>query len=173
MTEIWRSIKDYPGYEVSNLGRVRSFNFNRVRIKTLITHKPTGYITVYLYKHNKIKNAKVHRLVAQAFIPNSENKPQVNHIDGDKTNNKADNLEWCTPSENQRHANRTGLRDYEYCKKAVSQYSKTGEFIASYNSTLEAEKVTGVYHSHISRCCKGKSKIACGFVWKYGCENEE
>lgn len=59
MTEIWRSIKDYPGYEVSNLGRVRSFNFNRVRIKTLITHKPTGY-TVYLYKHNKIKNAKVH-----------------------------------------------------------------------------------------------------------------
>ena len=173
MTEIWRSIKDYPGYEVSNLGRVRSFNFNRVRIKTLITHKPTAYITVYLYKHNKIKNAKVHRWVAQAFIPNPENKPQVNHIDGDKTNNKADNLEWCTPSENQRHANRTGLRDYEYCKKAVSQYSKTGEFIASYNSTLEAEKVTGVYHSHISRCCKGKSKIACGFVWKYGCENEE
>ena len=173
MTEIWRSIKDYPGYEVSNLGRVRSFNFNRVRIKTLITHKPTGYIAVYLYKHNKIKNAKVHRLVAQAFIPNPENKPQVNHIDGDKTNNKADNLEWCTPSENQRHANRTGLRDYKYCKKAVSQYSKTGEFVASYNSTLEAEKVTGVYHSHISRCCKGKSKIACGFVWKYGCENEE
>ena len=168
MTEIWRSIKGYSGYEVSNLGRVRSFKFNKVRIKGLITNKLTGYITVYLHKHNKMKNIAVHRLVAMAFIPNPENKPQVNHIDGDKTNNKVDNLEWCTSSENQKHANRTGLRDYEYCKKAVSQYSKTGEFIASYNSTLEAEKVTGVYHSHISRCCKGKSKIACGFVWKYG-----
>lgn len=122
MIEIWRDIKDYEGlYQVSNLGRVKSLarirynGHERGHQLNEIIRKPyagkVGYLTVTLCKNGKHKNCTIHRLVAQAFIPNPENKGTVNHIDGDKHNNNVFNLEWNTMKENSRHAFRTGLND--------------------------------------------------------------
>lgn len=120
--EVWKTIKGYEGlYEVSNLGRVKSLvgwngheYVKRVRmLKPSKQNAKDDYfrLIVNLTKNHKKKSYKVHRLVAEAFIPNPDNKPQVNHIDGDTFNNKADNLEWCTDRENKIHAIETGLRN--------------------------------------------------------------
>lgn len=112
--EIWRDIVDedidYKGkYQVSNLARVRSFHRDKVKImKPDIVH--TGYLRVLLYKNGKTKSYYVHVLVAKAFIPNPEGKKQVNHVDGNKENNYADNLAWVTQSENIKHAYELGLK---------------------------------------------------------------
>ena len=108
--EIWRDVINYEGfYQVSNFARVRSFHKNKIKI---LTPKPDmhGYFRVVLCKNGEKKNRLVHVLVAQAFIPNPEGKKQVNHISGDKSDNRAENLEWLTPSENIAHAFDMGLR---------------------------------------------------------------
>lgn len=107
--EIWRDIADYGGkYQVSNFARVRSLYRGKTKlIKPDIIH--TGYLRVTLYKDGKTKSHYVHVLVAKAFVPNPEGKRQVNHISGDKANNRVENLEWTTGSENQKHAYSTGL----------------------------------------------------------------
>lgn len=125
MEEIWRDIEGYEGhYQVSNLGRVKSLerymngrNGGKSLLKERIL-KPIknnrGYLNVNLSKNRKRKNANIHRLVAKAFIPNPDNKPEVNHVDTNKKNNRADNLEWATTKENIRHAWEKGL-----CKPTI------------------------------------------------------
>jgi len=108
--EEWRDVLGYEGlYKVSNLGRVKSFFKGIEKFRKPVLARP-GYFSVVLYKNNIPQSARIHVLVAQAFIPNPENKAYVNHIDGNKLNNRADNLEWVTPSENLRHAYDTGLQ---------------------------------------------------------------
>ena len=102
--EIW---KDFMGYRVSNFGRVKSFKTKPRIMKPVLVSK--GYLHVMLCKDSKVKWFSIHRLVALTFIPNPEEKPQVNHRDGHKLNNHVSNLEWCTRSENQRHAAKLGL----------------------------------------------------------------
>ena len=105
MGEWWKIIEDYPNYEVSNMGRVG----NRVMGKVLRPGKNKGYLQVKLRENGKKKSFRIHRLVATVFIPNPESKPEVNHINGIKTDNRASNLEWCSSKENVNHAYRIGL----------------------------------------------------------------
>ena len=107
--EIWRDISGYKGkYQVSNFARVKSFHKGKVRI--LKPEMTKGYLRISLYKNGKTKLYFVHILVARAFIPNPDKKPFVNHVDGNKLNNNASNLEWVTASENQQHAIKLGLQ---------------------------------------------------------------
>ena len=161
MKEIWKDKKDYEGhYQVSNCGRVKSFRFGKERILKLIKYK-CGYLYVNLYKNNIKKEYLVHRLVAEAFIDNTDNLPCVNHKDENKLNNNVDNLEWCTHEYNINYGTRT-----ERCSKPVLQYTLDGEFIREWPSTRECGK-SGFNQGSVSACCRGKRKTHKGFLWEY------
>lgn len=182
--EVWKNIKGYEGfYQISNLGRVKSLkqkSFNREKIMKIIINPRFGYAQLNFRVNNKINCFKVHRLVAMAFIPNPENKPDVNHIDGNKLNNCVSNLEWCSKSENMIHAFKIGLcfiseekkiamlngLRKKLCKK-VLQYDRFGNFIKEHDSTYDAADFVGGHQSNISSCCNGKSKTVKGFIFKY------
>lgn len=168
--ENWKSIAGYEErYEVSDRGNVRSLNYHREgRTKILKPKKNCGgYLVVNLRKDGQLKQPSVHRLVAQAFLPNPLNLPQVNHRDEDKLNNAASNLEWCTASYNINYGSRN-RRMAEAQSKPVQQLDKsTGELLKTFPSAVEAERVAGIHHGNISRCCCGKRKSAGGYVWRY------
>lgn len=171
MVEIWKDIEGYEGfYQVSNLGRVKSLrgwsgNKYIQREKILGQHKnDKGYLSVTLIKNREIGYRRVNRLVAKAFVPNPQNKEQVNHIDGNKENNIADNLEWCTCKENINHAWKNGLAT---ANKAVNQYDLNENFVKKWDSMMEIQREKGFFNSCICDCCKGKQKTAYGYIWKY------
>lgn len=181
MAEVWKDIPGYEGlYQVSDLGRVRSLERWRynpkckdgkqyVPEKILKAAERTGYLVVAINKNGKRKSYSVHRLVAQAFIPNPENKRTVNHKDGNKKNNRVSNLEWNTDSENVNHAIITGLLKFENNRKGskeVEQYDKNMNLIATYPSMREAERA-GFKEPKICLCCNGKRKFHGGYIWKY------
>lgn len=154
MKEVFCIIKDYPDYSVSNLGNVRNDKTGRI-LKP--GNSGDGYLLVVLYKNGEHKTCKIHRLVAQAFIPNPLGLPQVNHINEIKSDNRAENLEWCTKQYN-----------IEYSQsKQVEQYDLNGNLIATWKSLAEAERQLGFDKRHISDCCLGRHKTAYGYIWKY------
>ena len=172
-------IKNYPDYYASDSGFVYSRNMTNNpegRIHKLKPIKrPDGYFIVGLRKNGKICTKLLHRIIAETFIPNPENKPQVNHIDGNKQNNNVSNLEWATNSENQLHRHHVlGQKGYWHEKggskcpfsKPVCQI-KDNKIIAEFSGMNEAERKTGVCHAGISACCRGKTTHAGGFQWKY------
>lgn len=130
----------------------------------------TGYYIVSLIREDgkKIKKS-IHRLLGELFIPNPENKEHINHKDGNKLNNRIDNLEWCTPKENFNHAVKLGLVDLSHKNKWVSidQFNFSGEFIKTYPSLAIAQKETNVPYPNIVKVCKGLRKSAGGYIWKY------
>jgi len=183
MQEIWKDVNGYEGlYQVSNLGRVRSLerkatDGRQINERILKPAFDVGkYLTVALHKNKKQKTHKVHRLVAFAFIKNPNNKPHVNHIDGNKSNNRVDNLEWCTQLENNRHSFhelkrgswRIGLRIRPTNAKEVLQFNKeTNQLIKTYPSIMEAGRETGIQFKNIHKVCCGGRKTAGGYAWKY------
>ncbi len=165
----WKEIKGYEGkYIISNFGEVISLprtkqNHTKQQyvepkeIRKIINNK-NGYVYVQLWKKSSYKNIRLHKLVAQAFIPNPNNYPQINHIDGNKTNNRADNLEWCTASHNLLHAYKLGLANNDKRKIKIGQYSMDGKLLKTFNSLTEASKLTGVNMQKISLCINNKYK---------------
>lgn len=168
--EIWKDIKGYEGlYKVSNFGRIKSFYHNKEKILILGSNS-SGYAIVGLWKNGTEKFYSVHRIVAIHFIPNCQNKFEVNHIDGNKKNNNVENLEWVSKSENMKHAVNTGLlhiKHYVAIPKEIEQFDLNNQFIKCWESCKQIVNALGFADSHIYDCCKNKRKTAYGYIWKY------
>lgn len=167
--EEWRPIAEYEDlYEISSQGRVKSLNYKRTgqtQVLKPIMHT-NGYLCINLYKDGKHKFCTIHRLVAEAFLANPENLPEVNHRDECKENNAVSNLEWCSGKDNCNHGTRNA-RMAAAKNKPVQQFSKDGRLIAVWSSGKEAEQSTGVHQSNICNCCNGKLRSTGGYVWRY------
>ena len=195
--EIWKTAV-YKGviyeglYKISNLGRILSLNYRNTGKAELMTpfEDTGGYLRVELSKNGETKTCKIHRLVAETFLPNPENKPQVNHkIEGKKgkkinmvifntdgsINKERTTIEWVTAKENCNYGTRN-----ERCAKAISkamtngklskpvlQFTLDGEFLREWPSTREIERQLGFDSSAVGRCCLGKQKTSYGFLWMY------
>jgi hypothetical protein len=177
--EKWIPIKNYEdSYEVSNLGRIRSKDrytptwngqvFKKGVVKKLKEDKD-GYFKVWLSHESKKKPFFVHRLVAEAFIPNEKGSPIVNHLDGDKQNNLPGNLEWCTRSENDKHAFKLGLRKVSCggTSKRVLRMSPEDGSVKIYDSMSAAARANGITAQNISYCANGLQPKANGFYWVF------
>ena len=204
--EIWKDIQGYEGYyQVSSMGSVRSCDRTIIdsvgrshsyngQILTPMT-VAGGYLEVNLSKGDKRKPVHVHRLVAEAFIPNPDGLPAINHIDEDKKNNIVSNLEWCTYKYNanygtakvrsikkrsrnsqwyesvKKHTSKLGKKygrvNGRITSKPVLQYSVDGKLIKEWPSVREAKRKLGIDNSSISRCCKGRQRTAGGYIWKF------
>ena len=177
MEEIWKDIVGYENlYQVSNLGNVRSLdrivkgrnNSDRlIKGKMLKAKKGNNpYLFVNLTVNNKGNNKLIHRLVATAFIPNPNNYPQVNHLNENVNDNRANNLEWVLPRENANYGTRN-QRISQIKSKSVLQFDLNGNLIAEYESQTQAAKLNNCYQYAISYCCLGKWKTYKGYIWKY------
>ena len=155
MIEEWKRIKDYEDYEISNFGRIKSYKQDKNGKITLGNKDKKGYLTKTLYNKDGCKTFKVHRLVAQAFIPNPNNLPQINHKDENKTNNNVKNLEWCTNKYNLNYGTRNKRAAKTMGKKVVCV--ATGEI---FNGIREASRKYNIDRSDISKCCQEKRKTA-------------
>ena len=166
MKEEWKPIEGYEGlYEVSNMGRVKSLNYRHTGKERILKGGDDGYgyLCVNLCKDGKANKGKIHRLVAQAFLENPQNLPEVNHKNEDKTDNRVENLEWCTKQYN-----------IEYSQaKAVIGINKVSGLILEFPSQMEASRQTGTNQGHIWGCCNGRRKSAGGFLWFYADDDTE
>ena len=193
--EIWRTPivngEPYENYQVSNFGKILSLNYGRTgksKLKRLNKTK-TGYLQVKLSKNGKKDTFYVHRLVAETFLPNPENKPEVNHkIEGKKgktlnmvifnedgtINKERTTIEWVTRKENNNYATRNERAGKAISKantngklsKKVLQFTLDGEFVREYPSMAECAR-NGFCQGHVSRCCRGERKSHKGFIFKY------
>jgi len=194
--EKWKDVKNYEDYhQISNLGRIRSkkriiYNengtinrkMNEKFLKTRSDVHTKFYHTVTLNIKNKKKTFYLHRLVGEAFVDNPNNLPQINHKDGNKSNNRYDNLEWATQEDNMAHAVDTGLlkarKNFKnvyqesdskgrFLSKQISQYDKDMNFIRTFNGPKEASEITGFSRQSIADCARGRYKTCGGYIWKY------
>jgi len=193
MKEIWKAVVGYENYyEISDLGNVRSLEKvmeyelktkygvtikrHLLKPKSLKVHISNGYYTTDLQVNGIRQTVTIHRLIAEAFIPNPDNKATVNHKDGIKTNIAISNLEWATFSENNKHAVDNGLRQSPWTGKFGSEHSrskpviqldKTGNVLNRFENAREAQSKTGASYKHISSCCLGKRMSTGGYHWKF------
>lgn len=188
MKEEWRDIKGFEGkYMVSNLGIVKSLNYNNTGKEGILegVDNGHGYLQVGLYKDGNREQPLVHVLVATAFLENPDNLPEVNHKNEDKTNNCVENLEWVSHEYNVNYGTRNkkiseklkGKKHSEEHNKKLSKpvfsVNKESGLIMWWESIREAERCTGINKSNITRCCKGKAKSAGNHIWFYADDDNE
>jgi hypothetical protein len=176
--EEWKNISEYEGlYQVSSFMKVLNVKTGKI-LKLFKNEK--GYLNVNLSKNGDIKMFRVHRLIAQAFVPNPENKPEVDHINTYRDDNRIENLRWV--NEDEQHNNiltkehiRRGETHYLYGKygkehpqsKPVLQYDLDDNFIREWENSRQIEKELNIKRPSICNCCNGKHKTAGGYIWKY------
>ena len=173
--EVWKSIKGFEGlYEVSNLGRVRSvarkirFGYGseyQTSEEILSPHTARGYKQIMLSKNGVRYYRQVHRLVSEAFIPNPNNYPIINHKNEIRDDNRVENLEWCTHAYNLAY-NGNREKKGRARMRPILQYDLQGNFIAEYAGGVEAERITGFSRKAISRAIYGEVKTSNGYIWK-------
>lgn len=182
MIETWAKISGFDNYSVSDQGNVKNNKTNKLIVKD----DNKGYLRVNLWIRGRCYHKSIHRLVAEAFIPNPDNKPQVNHIDGNKKNNAASNLEWSTISENQQHSYK--VLDSTERRRKISESHKGKKLTEDnkqklieatskkvvriddnrvFNSVSEAARLTKICQSSVSKACSGNLKRAGGYHWSY------
>ena len=162
---MWKVLPSDPHYAVSDDGQIKSLRKNQV-----LTPKKNhdGYLRIQLWDHCRCRFVSLHRLIAEAFLPPpAPDAIVINHKNGDKTDNRASNLEWVTQQENIRHAWRTGLSKSHLNRKgkAVRQLTKSGQMIGIFPSMMEAERVLGINHADISSAIQ-RNGTAGGFRWE-------
>lgn len=192
--EIWKDVQGYEGrYQVSNFGRVRSLGipYHKGKILKPFFDSKGNYLFIGLHKNKKVEQTYIHRLVAQTFIPNPDNLPQVNHKNEVKTDNSVDNLEWCTCKYNSNYGNAkknmiiSRLSNPNYQKslkkgqetrnrlgcsgaeKPVLQLNLNGDFIKEWKSTTYAGRELNISRVGISKCCNGVFKQFKGYKWEW------
>lgn len=165
MFSAMKKVRGFPDYYITKDGRVFSTKYGNLReLKPIPDRK--GYLTVHLYKNNKMYSRYIHQLVAVAYIPNPNNYKLVNHRDECVSNNHYDNLEWCTQSYNLNYG--TARKRMAMTKsKTVYQYSLDGKFIKKWSSSYEVERKLGIHNTLINRCANGKKKSTHGYIWSY------
>lgn len=176
-------LKNFSNYEIYPLiGKVWSYKSNRF---IGCIDKNTGYWYVTLYDDNNKKSIwRLHRLIAQTFIPNPENKPCIDHINTDRTDNRVENLRWVTHKENCNNSiTKNKMKKNSYFRnkfgiehpnsKPVLQFTKEGKFIQKWDSGMDIQRELGFNQNHISSCCKGKRKTCGGFIWGYAEDYEK
>lgn len=167
--EVWKDAVGYEGYyQVSNLGRVRALprkgsgHSSDIRMLSLV--ESLGYNIVHLRKDGKGKVVKVHRIVAEAFLPNFNDYKCVNHKDKNKLNNRPENLEWCSFAYNINYEHRdTKGKTF----RVIQQIDRRGNIVGEFSSIVEASKITGVKDYCISNCVRGVTYSTGGYIWKY------
>ena len=177
MEEIWKDVKGYEElYQVSNYGQIRSVDrtvgyrykgkqriYKGRMLKQVVRN---GYLSVSLSKENKLKQKNIHRLVAEAFLPNPFNLPVINHIDENKKNNMVSNLEWCSCAYNTNYGSGR-KKQAESQQKVVLQYDRSGNLLNQYPSATIAALKNGYNLKTISQCCRGHIKSAYNYIWMY------
>lgn len=182
MKEFWRTVVidgvEHPRYKVSNLGRVKSIDYNHTKKEKLLKlfYNKQGYLRVSFTK----KKCSVHRLVAEAFIPNPEVKPEIDHINGNRADNRVENLRWCTSKENKHNPITINNHKANHPKYwlgrfgadnassvSVVQLTLNGTFIKKWDCVTDVHRELGIFRSSIAKCCQGLQKSAGGFKWIY------
>lgn len=176
MEEIWKDVKGYEGlYQVSNMGRIKSFAYKTWRIKKPIVQN-SGYAHIGFYKKGVCKQARLHRIVAEAFCynPDPKNKTQINHLNEDKLDNRACNLQWASPKENTNYGSclikrGKAISKRKLEKRSVFCFSLAGQYVAMFRSCAEASEwaCKDRNNRNIATACRGRQKTAFGFCWAY------
>lgn len=161
---MWKVLPSNPNYMVSDEGEIKSLRFKKI-LHPKLNHD--GYLRIQIWKGNSCRFVSLHRLIAEAFLPQAEGATVVNHKNGIKSDNRICNLEWVTQQENIRHAWETGLSKTHKNKngRRVLQFTRTGEFVREFPSTMEVERVLGIAHGGVTEAIK-RNGTAGGFRWK-------